>query len=175
MIFDSEKDQLNKENEKDLFTVHLKNKAFFPHEKQKQRSVPGKYHRFTDGRVVFRKGLRVAETMTLEWIKYFWNSSISGQGSDPTVAGLLVPSGAKVPFVHPTGLSGKWARPRWLVLLSPFQSPPHSPCETRDFGWRVASHRCNTTQKMVKRLGLCTYLRSCRSLRLACLFSSLIG
>lgn len=87
--------------------------------------------RFKDGRVVFRKGLRVAETMTLEWIKYFWNSSnnssITGQGSDPTGAGLLVPSGAKVPFIHPTGLSAKWARPHWLVLLSPFQSPPRSP------------------------------------------------
>lgn len=64
--FDSEKDQLNKENEKNLFTVHLKNKAFFSPKKNRNRSVPGKYHRFTDGRVVFRKGLRVAETMTLE-------------------------------------------------------------------------------------------------------------
>lgn len=108
-----------------------KNKAFFFFKKNKQKSVPGKRHRFKDGRVVFRKGLRVAETMTLEWIKYFWNSSnnssITGQGSDPTGAGLLVPSGAKVPFIHPTGLSAKWARPHWLVLLSPFQSPPRSP------------------------------------------------
>lgn len=132
-------------------SFHSTSKKIRPFPPTKNRNRELCQENITDGRVVFRKGLRVAETMTLEWIKYFRNSSsnssISGQGSDPTVAGLLVPSGAKVPFVHPTGLSGKWARPRWLVLLSPFQSPPHSPCETRDFSWRVASQRCNTHRR----------------------------